>query len=193
MSSIWDQQYDYDQLAADWAEFERIERRVMMTNGIVTTDDGIELQNVQAERLYGPLLISELGTNVSDENPWIPSPDDLKYTDRIGFSLPAKEDELLAWYRDQGVPYTQDPLDLISKCRDECAQSDDDEDIDLLSLKSGDILHVTLGMAFHDGVPWIPGPQEISDAKKQWEAVVPAGVKVIVTHQGHSPRVIRVK
>lgn len=54
-------------------------------------------------------------------------------------------------------------------------------------LKAGDILHVKLGTAdMGDGLPpWLPTLQECEEAKKEWEAVVPAGVKVIVTHFGN--------
>lgn len=58
-------------------------------------------------------------------------------------------------------------------------------------LKSGDILHIKLGMDMGDGLrPWIPTPDDIAEAKKEWEAIVPDGVKVIVTHLGNEAVVI---
>jgi hypothetical protein len=55
----------------------------------------------------------------------------------------------------------------------------------VLDLKPGDILHVQLGIAdMGDGAPWIPSQEEIHRAAEDWRLIVPAGVRVIVTHIG---------
>lgn len=61
-----------------------------------------------------------------------------------------------------------------------------------MRLSPGDILHVRLGYAdLGDGQgPWVPSPTEILEARDDWEAVVPEGVKVIITHFGHEVTVL---
>ena len=62
-----------------------------------------------------------------------------------------------------------------------------------LNLQTGDLLHVAVGIEdLGDGQgPWIPNSDHIAAAKADWEAVVPEGVKVIVTHLGQVPEIIR--
>jgi hypothetical protein len=61
-------------------------------------------------------------------------------------------------------------------------------------LKPGDVLHVRVGITdMGDGMPpFIPGPEELDFHRKEVEAVVPAGVNVLVTHQGVDISVIHV-
>jgi hypothetical protein len=52
-----------------------------------------------------------------------------------------------------------------------------------LDLHAGDILHVALGGDLGDDLPpWIPSPEQIREEAAAWEAVVPEGVQVVVTH-----------
>lgn len=62
-------------------------------------------------------------------------------------------------------------------------------------LKRGDILHIKAGISSLDmgkGMPpWLPGDNEIEDIQKDWEAIVPEGVKVIVSHFGVHTEIIK--
>jgi hypothetical protein len=55
-----------------------------------------------------------------------------------------------------------------------------------VSLAPGDVLHIQLGIQdMGDGLPpWLPTPEEIEFSRRYWQAFVPAGVKVLVTHCG---------
>jgi hypothetical protein len=59
-------------------------------------------------------------------------------------------------------------------------------------LGEDDILHVRLGISdMGDGLPpWLPTAEEMENVRKQFEAIVPEGAKVIVTHFGVETEVI---
>jgi hypothetical protein len=67
--------------------------------------------------------------------------------------------------------------------------------VEKLELQAGDLLHVRVGLTSEemggDQPPWIPGPNELRVVQEEWDAVVPEGVTVLVTHIGHAPTLIR--
>lgn len=55
--------------------------------------------------------------------------------------------------------------------------------MEVIELKPGDILHVTLGGDLGDDAPfYVPTVNDFEEAQQRWERAVPDGVKVIVTH-----------
>lgn len=60
------------------------------------------------------------------------------------------------------------------------------DSVALLKLEPGDILHVKVGVNdLGDGQgPWIPGPEEIQEARDLFADIVPKGVVVVATHYG---------
>lgn len=82
--------------------------------------------------------------------------------------------------------YLDEPIDL--------AVSDRYSSSEVISgLRSGDILHVTVGIQdMGDGRgPWIPMDEELHAVREAWLSLVPGGVRVIVTHIGEQVEVIR--
>ena len=66
------------------------------------------------------------------------------------------------------------------------------EEIRKLELKPRDVLQIVLGGDVGDGgMPWIPAPEDIDQARVEWEKVIPEGVNLIVTHFLVEPTIIR--
>lgn len=66
------------------------------------------------------------------------------------------------------------------------------ETVSVLKLEPGDILHVKMGVAdLGDGQVWIPSSEEMEEAGKMWEEILPEGVKAVITHCDVSLEVVR--